>query len=53
MDAVTTVPVGERALLEEARGGSEDAYRRLVEPHRAPRPPRISPELAGATADSS
>jgi RNA polymerase sigma-70 factor, ECF subfamily len=35
MDAVTTGPVGERALLEEARGGSEDAYRRLVEPHRA------------------
>jgi RNA polymerase sigma-70 factor, ECF subfamily len=35
MDAVSTEPAAERALLEEARGGSEDAFRRLVEPHRA------------------
>jgi RNA polymerase sigma-70 factor (ECF subfamily) len=30
----TTVPSSERALLDAARGGDEDAYRRLVEPHR-------------------
>ena len=35
MDAISTGPAGERALLEAAREGSEDAYRRLVEPHRA------------------
>jgi RNA polymerase sigma-70 factor (ECF subfamily) len=35
MDAISTGPAGERALLEAARDGSEDAYRRLVEPHRA------------------
>jgi RNA polymerase sigma-70 factor (ECF subfamily) len=27
-------PASERALLDAARGGDEDAYRRLVEPHR-------------------
>jgi RNA polymerase sigma-70 factor (ECF subfamily) len=31
----TTATVRERALLEAARGGDEDAYRRLVEPYRA------------------
>jgi RNA polymerase sigma-70 factor (ECF subfamily) len=30
----TTATVRERALLEAARGGDEDAYRRLVEPYR-------------------
>jgi RNA polymerase sigma-70 factor, ECF subfamily len=35
MDAISTGPAGERALLEAARDGSEDAFRRLVEPHRA------------------
>src|SRR6059036_529919 len=32
--APTTPPVHERELLETARHGDEDAYRRLVEPHR-------------------
>jgi RNA polymerase sigma-70 factor (ECF subfamily) len=35
MSTVPTDPAEERALLEAARGGSEDAFRRLVEPHRA------------------
>jgi RNA polymerase sigma-70 factor, ECF subfamily len=35
MDAISTGPAGERALLEAARDGSEDAFRQLVEPHRA------------------
>ena len=35
MSTVSTGPTArERALLEAARGGDEDAYRRLVEPHR-------------------
>jgi RNA polymerase sigma-70 factor (ECF subfamily) len=31
----TSAPAGERELLEAARGGDQDAYRRLFEPHRA------------------
>jgi RNA polymerase sigma-70 factor (ECF subfamily) len=33
--ARTTWPAPQRELLEAARGGDEDAYRRLVEPHRS------------------
>jgi RNA polymerase sigma-70 factor (ECF subfamily) len=33
--APTTSRAREQALLEAARGGDEDAYRRLVEPHRS------------------
>src|SRR6476646_10286504 len=32
--SATTVTVLERDLLDAARGGDQDAYRRLVEPHR-------------------
>jgi len=34
MSATPTTPAPERALLEAARGGDEDAFRRLVEPYR-------------------
>ena len=34
MSATPTSPAPERALLEAARGGDEDAFRRLVEPYR-------------------
>src|SRR4029453_7980234 len=35
MDAASTAPTrDQRGLLEAARGGDEDAFRRLVEPHR-------------------
>ena len=32
--SATTVTALERDLLDAARGGDQDAYRRLVEPHR-------------------
>src|SRR6476646_1398432 len=34
MGSVQTTPADERALIDAARGGDEDAFRRLVEPRR-------------------